>query len=152
MDMKTGAAVIAALLLGAPAEAPRGIEALAWMSGKWVMESGSRWTEEQWSAPRGGTMLGFSRTGSADAVREFEFLRLAEDEHGFITYWASPSGRPAIGFRLVKAGSSNATFENPMHDFPVRISYRREGPRMTATIAGAGGSNPQSWEYRRHGN
>jgi hypothetical protein len=152
MDMKTGAAAIAALLLGAPAEAPRGIEALAWMSGAWVMESGSRWTEERWSAPRGGTMLGFSRTGSGDAVREFEFLRLAEDQHGFITYWASPGGRPAVGFRLVEAGPSSAIFENPKHDFPVRIRYRREGTRMTATIAGAGGSNPQSWEYRRQGN
>ena len=152
MEMKTGAAAIAALLLGAPAEAPRGIEALAWMSGKWAMESGGRWTEEQWSAPRAGTMLGFSRTGSAEAVREFEFLRLAEDEHGFITYWASPGGRPAVGFRLVERGPSSVTFENPMHDFPTRISYRREGVRMIATIAGAGGSNPQSWESRRQGN
>jgi hypothetical protein len=152
MDIKTGAALIAAFLLGAPGPAPLGIEGLAWMSGKWTTEGGGRWTEEQWSAPRGGTMLGFSRTGSAEAIGEFEFLRLAEDEHGLVTYWASPGGRPAVGFRLVEAGASSATFENPLHDFPVRISYRRDGPRLTATIAGAGGSNPQSWEYRRQEN
>ena len=149
MAMKKAAAATVALVLGAAAPAPRGIEELAWLSGSWIVEDEGRWTEEQWAAPRGGTMMGFSRSGSGDALREFEFLRIAPDEQGVVTYWASPGGRPPIGFKLVESGPGSATFENPQHDYPQRISYRREGTAMTATIAGAGGVNPQQWAYRR---
>lgn len=125
------------------------VEQLGWMSGRWESVSGSRWVEEQWSAPRGGTMFGFSRTGEGAALAEFEFLRLARDERGAIAYFAAPGGRLPVPFRLTSAGASSATFENPAHDFPQRIVYRRDGETMTATISAGDGGNAISWTYRR---
>ncbi|MGE0179348.1 MAG: DUF6265 family protein [Sphingomonas sp.] len=122
---------------------------LAWMSGRWVSEADGRWTEEVWAPPRGGAMLGFSRSGRGGEMREFEFLRLAPGESGTPTYFAQPGGRPAVAFRLVAHDATSATFENPGHDYPQRIRYRRFGRSMTATISSIDGSGERSWNFNR---
>ena len=136
---------MAGLLL--TAQAP--VDELAWMSGDWAVEQNDRWTEENWSGPRGGIMLGHSRSGRGEAVREFEFLRLQAGEDGVPVYYAQPGGRPPVAFRLVARDGTSATFENPAHDFPQRIRYAREGETLTATISAIDGSNAMSWAFRR---
>ncbi len=122
---------------------------LGWMAGQWQTRSGARWTEETWSAPRGGIMLGFSRTGDGTALREWEFIMIAPGADGALAYHAQPGGRPPIAFRLVAHDGMSATFENSAHDFPQRIRYVRERDRMTATISAIDGTNAMSWTYRR---
>jgi hypothetical protein len=136
-------------MLTAAAPAARGVEALAWLSGVWVQDKGDRWTEERWAPPRGGVMLGTSLSGSGSTAREFEFLRLAPASDGSISYWAAPGGKAAVPFRLVSNSAREAVFENPAHDFPTRIAYRRSGNVLTATISGPGGANKMSWTYKR---
>jgi hypothetical protein len=139
-----------ALLLMGQAPAPASIDDLAWLAGRWeASNEGGRWTEEMWSAPRGGIMLGASRSGRGASLREFEFLRLQAGEDGVPVYLAQPSGRPPVRFRLAARASTGATFENPDHDFPQRIAYSRSGETMTATISRLDGSNAMSWTFRR---
>ena len=139
-----------ALLLMGQAPAPARIADLGWMSGRWESVSASgRWTEESWSAPRGGIMLGYSRTGAGDTLREFELLRLQAGADGVPAYLAQPGGRPPVAFRLVAHGAGSATFENGQHDFPQRIRYVRTGNDMVATISLLDGSNAMSWTFRR---
>jgi hypothetical protein len=135
-----------ALLLGAAAPAPRPMAALGWMAGQWATADGG--TEEAWLAPRGGVMLGLGRTVANGVAREFEFLRLQAGEDGVPVYWASPNGVPAVRFRLTESGPADATFDNPDHDYPQRIHYRRDGDRMVATISALDGSHAMSWTYR----
>jgi hypothetical protein len=134
----------------ASAVAPKAptIAGLGWMSGRWVEEKGERWTEENWSAPRAGTMLGTSLSGRGTRLGDWEFLRLVADADG-LTYWASPAGRPPVPFRLVSASGTEAVFENPKHDYPTRIAYSRTGDVLTATISGPGGAPPITWRYTR---
>jgi hypothetical protein len=139
----------AAALLLAAADEPRPVDGLAWMSGHWTSTSGERWTEEYWLAPRGGLMLGLSRAGNGAASGDWEHLRLEAGADGVPVYWASPRGAPAVGFRLVRADATNAVFENPQHDYPQRIAYRRSGATMTATISTIDGGNPMSWTFER---
>jgi hypothetical protein len=145
---KMPGAVLALLLM---AQAPARVDELAWLAGRWeTAGDGGRWTEEMWSAPRGGLMLGASRSGQSGAVREFEFLRLQAGEDGVLVYLAQPGGRaPAVPFRLTQSDSASATFENPAHDFPQRIRYQRSGETLTATISAIDGSNAMRWRYRR---
>lgn len=138
-----------ALLLMGQAAPPAAIGDLAWMSGHWESLAGGRWTEESWSAPRGGVMLGHSRSGRGEALREFEFLRLQAGADGVPVYLAQPGGRPPVPFRLTAREGTGATFENPANDFPQRIVYRRTGDTMIATISALDGSNAVSWTYRR---
>jgi hypothetical protein len=136
-----------ALLLMAQSAPPPGVDELGWMSGHWQTADGS--TEEAWTAPRGGMMLGVGRTIRDGAVREYEFLRLQVGADGVPVYWGSPNGAPPAGFRLTASGPSRATFDNPAHDFPQRIIYVRDGDTMVATISAIDGSHAMSWTYRR---
>lgn len=144
--------IVFGALLASPAAAtppPLPVETLAWMSGDWAEEKGGRWTEERWSRPRGGVMLGTSLSGRGGQAGDYEFIRIAADADGTPTYFASPRGAPPVPFRLTSGGAGQAVFENPAHDYPTRIVYRRQGEVLTATVSGAGGANPMSWRYRR---
>ena len=139
-----------ALLLMGQAAPPATVADLAWMGGRWESVSASgRWTEESWSAPRAGIMLGHSRSGSGDTLREFELLRLQAGPDGVPAYLAQPGGRAPTAFRLTAREGTSATFDNPQHDFPQRIRYVRTGDTMVATISRLDGSNAMSWTFRR---
>lgn len=148
--MKRRFAAVLALLLMGQAPAPAHVADLAWLSGHWETgDADGRWTEEHWSDPRGGVMLGTSRTLNGDRLRDFEFLRIQAGEDGVPAYLAQPGGRPPVTFHLTAHDATSATFDNPQHDFPQRIVYRRRGDTMVATISALDGSNAMSWTYRR---
>ena len=144
-----------AALLAAPAGAvraqPPSVERLAWLAGCWERRSGARLVEEQWMRPRGGTLLGASRTTRGDTLVEWEQLRIAT-ERGTLVLHAQPSGQPAAAFRLATLDDSAATFADPAHDFPQRIAYRRVGDTaLVARIDGTVGGRPRAvaFPYRR---
>jgi hypothetical protein len=141
------AAGLAALLVAASPAAK--VDDLAWMAGQWSREEDGRWTEESWTSPRGGAMLGHSRSGAGEKQREFEFLRIAPDAEGVPTYYAQPGGRPPVAFRLAEREGTRATFENPAHDYPQRITYVRDGDTLTATISAIDGSQAMGWTFQR---
>jgi hypothetical protein len=145
--MRTATILLAAMCMAA-APAPK-VNKLGWMTGAWVTEAGGDWTEEFWTGPRGGVMLGGNRSGKGDRATGFEFMRIAEDGEGNVSFWGSPSGKPAVPFRLVSATATEAVFENAQHDYPTRIVYRREGETLVGTISGAGGKDRQSWTFHR---
>ena len=144
-------AAAALLLIGAAPGAKRA-EDLGWLAGSWVAEEpGQSWTEERWAKPRGGVMLGTSLSGKGGEAGWFEFMRIAAGEDGRLAFHASPGGAPAAAFPLVASGAREAVFENPAHDYPTRIVYRREGKVLSATISGPGGAKARSWRFRKVG-
>jgi len=146
------ASIAVSILIAAAGAAPAQrttVASLAWLSGAWVEEKGREWTEESWSPPRGGVMLGTGLSGRGGAARDYEYMRIAAGADGAIAFWGSPRGRPAVAFPLVSASANQVAFENPSHDFPTRISYRRSGDFLTATISGPSGRGALSWHYRR---
>jgi uncharacterized protein DUF6265 len=138
-----------ALLLTAQSAPRTHVSDLGWMSGRWLANENGRWTEEIWSGPRGGTLMGFSWSGQGEAIRDYEYLRVQAGEDDEIVYLAQPNGGAGVGFYLVRAEGRSATFENPTHDFPQRIRYVRTGDTMVATISRMDGSNAMSWTFRR---
>lgn len=146
--MKAWIAAGLGLMLVAAAPAAK-VDDLAWLTGQWISETDDRWTEESWTGPRGGVMLGHSRSGRGNALREFEFLRIAAGADGAPTYIAQPGGGAPVAFALVRHDTASATFENPAHDYPQRIHYARDGDTLTATISRIDGSRPMRWTYRR---
>ncbi|AJA10697.1 hypothetical protein SKP52_19140 [Sphingopyxis fribergensis] len=145
--MRMIAATLALLLVAASPAAT--VDDLGWLAGDWVSEADGRWTDEGWAAPRGGMMIGYSRSGRGDVLREFEFLRIAAGEDGGLAYLAQPQGRAPVAFPLVRHDKASATFENAAHDYPQRIAYARSGDTLTATISAIDGSKPRTWTYRR---
>jgi hypothetical protein len=128
------------ILVSARADAQRHaspVQGLSWIAGCWRQTAGTRIVEEQWMAPRGGTMLGMSRTVRDDTVLvEFEQLRVTDRGAGAV-YHAEPSGQASADFVATGVTDSIVTFSNPQHDFPQRIIYRRRGPdSLIARIEG----------------
>ena len=142
------------LLLGACAASPAvqpsaGSASLEWMSGTWVTRTGENWIEERWAPPRAGVLMGTSLAGAEQRADSYEFMRIAPDKDGVVSFWGSPEGAPPVAFKLLSATPNSVVFENPAHDFPTRIAYRRDGEVLTATISGPGGAGAQSWRYER---
>jgi hypothetical protein len=133
----------------APAKGRAGIDKAGWLAGAWLVETDGRWTEERWAPPRGGVMLGTSLSGKGAVASSFEYMRITIDANGSLTFWGSPGGKPPVPFRLADGAPNLLIFENPDHDYPTRITYRREGEQLIATVAGPNGANPMSWRYKR---
>jgi hypothetical protein len=71
-------------------------------------------------------------------TREFEFLRI-HTAGDTLVYTAQPGGRAPTEFRTVAPVAGVIVFENPAHDFPTRISYRRAGTdSLIARVEGPG--------------
>lgn len=114
------------------------VQRAGWLAGCWEMTAPGRVTNESWMAPKGGLMMGMSRTVVRDSAREFEHLRI-ETRAGKAAYVAHPSGQAETAFPATTATDTLLVFSNPAHDFPQQISYRRvnkdslvariEGPR-----------------------
>lgn len=119
---------------------------LGWLAGCWEETRGSRRVIEQWTTPDGGTLLGVGRTVEGGKTVEYEFLLIREGKKG-LEYVAKPSGQAEAVFTLARSSSGEAVFENPEHDFPTRISYRRKGDRLTARVEGSLGGKPRAFDF-----
>jgi hypothetical protein len=103
------------------------IDRVAWLQGCWESVSPQRTVEEQWMSPRGRSMIGVGRTVRGDRLVEYEMVVLREQD-GRLAYEAHPSGQPSAVFLSTSVGDGEVLFENPAHDFPQRVGYRRDGP------------------------
>ncbi len=133
-----------------PAGPTRTISELSWLAGDWQTPSGGRTQiEEHWTQPAGGTMIGMGRTQAGGKTIEFEYLRL-EARGGEIYYVAHPKARcPGTDFKLTSLSAQAAIFENPQHDFPKRVIYRKNPDgTLTASIDGGEGTKSQSFQYQ----
>jgi len=119
----------------------------AWLAGCWTMTRGSRSVTEHWLPPDGGTMIGVSRTVSGGKTVEYEFLLIRQGPGG-LEYVAKPSRQPEAVFTSTRVKPGELVFENPEHDFPTRITYRRQEGGLLATIGGAVDAKPRSIEFR----
>ena len=141
-------------LASVPASAQRSSDptpGAGWLAGCWALESGDRVIEESWMPARGGVMLGMSRTTRAGHVTEHEFV-LLRAAGSVLEYRVRAGDQPEVVFRATRPSASEAVFENPAHDFPKRIGYRRVAPdSLDAWIdGGADGKGPKiSYGYHR---
>ncbi|MGD9588137.1 MAG: DUF6265 family protein [Pyrinomonadaceae bacterium] len=119
--------------------------ALGWMAGCWELNArnGAMVISEQWMKPAGGTLIGMSRTVSGGKTVAWEFLRIVTDADG-ISYVAKPhQNKEETVFKIVKFSPGEIIFENPVHDFPQRIIYRKgEADSLFARIEGTRNGKP----------
>ncbi|GBH31484.1 DUF6265 family protein [Sphingobium xenophagum] len=138
--------VAAALLLALSATARAG-ELPDWLTGEWLQVRDDRWTEEVWTLPRGGVMIGVGRTGRGGVLRSWEVMRIVRAADGSLAFHGAPEGGAATIFPAIAEGVRDISFANPDHDYPQRIRYWREGRLLMAETAKMDGSQTQSWTY-----
>ena len=110
---------------------------VTWLAGCWSADGREPGSVEHWLAPAGGTMLGVSRTVKGGKTIASEFMQLASNSDGNLVFTAHPSGQKEASFVLANVTDNEVIFENPLHDFPQRIIYRRlSAQQMIARIEG----------------
>ncbi|SFR85989.1 DUF6265 family protein [Sphingomonas jatrophae] len=148
-------AVVAALIVMAtPAKAAAVLP--AWLAGCWVAEDGADWTEECWTSPRAGMMLGSAISGAGAKLQTWETMQIElspvtpTGERAKMAFWAAPrAGARTMFAQVPDAPGPGLTFVNAGNDFPQRVHYWQEGDRLRAEISRADGTNRLSWSYRR---
>ncbi|MFC7048641.1 DUF6265 family protein [Emcibacter nanhaiensis] len=131
----------AILPLSARAEPPCPLGSLEWMLGNWVQKDETSRTIETWlrRSPDRFTGLGETKTLATGEVTFHEDMNLVERQDGiFYIVLASQNDDP-VSFRLTSCGPQEAVFENPDHDFPMRLHYALRGGNLWADVRGANG-------------
>lgn len=134
-------------------QAAAGKPGLDWLEGRWCIGDPGRQVDEVWLPEAGGELIGMSRTLRGAKVESFEYMRIVFDAKGASLH-VQPNGAPPTVFSQAARGDGWVQFENPAHDFPNRIEYRRESDQLHASIAGPGRDGKQlkiPFEYRRCG-
>ena len=122
----------------------------AFISGCWEQKRDyGAWTEECWTDTRGGLMIGSGRDGKGETIGNWEWMRIERGADGIPTFYGSPKGAPAVGFRAVEADGKSITFVNAGHDYPQRVRYVVTETGLDAEVSLADGSKPNKWSYRR---
>jgi hypothetical protein len=118
----------------APEEA--GVEVMAWLAGRWTGDGLGGRTEETWSPPDAGAMIGTFRLIREDKPVFYEFMMLTVTERGLamrlkhfnhdMTGWEEP--KKFVEFRYVRTAGKLVQFEG--------LTFRRDGDdRLTIFLA-----------------
>lgn len=146
---------IAAAISAAPVRAqetrPRHpLAALGFVAGCWRGDAGvDKTIEEQWTAADSDVMLATTRylDDHTARTRGWEFSRIVADSAG-IALLPAPGGVQAGRFRLTSSAAGEARFEDPSHDYPKRIIYRRVDARRLVVRLDAGENDREARELR----
>lgn len=125
---------------------------LSWLAGDWVHCDGPRIVEERWLGPIEGVLIGANLNWNGRRAG-FEFFRVAKDAQGTLTFFAQPGGRPPVAFPAREVAPGKIVFENAAHDFPQRITYRRDDAGLHARVEGRidGKLEAEEWHFRAAG-
>jgi hypothetical protein len=138
-----------ASLLMASGLAGQDLEKLGWIAGCWEGQSGPATVEEQWMRPAGGMMLGMGRTLRNGKAVFHEFLSISVKDGGIV--YTARIGSSSTPFKLIQSSESEVVFENPTHDFPQRIIYRKQDAGLYARVEGVekGKAKSEGFPMRR---
>ena len=131
-------------ILQAPADDP--VARLAWVGGSWVgaVEGGER-IEESWLPPTARTMIGSNRAVKNGETGFFEHLRIIVRDKALV-YVAQPLGKPPTEFvEVPTTDEDTVVFENKKHDWPKRITYKKNGTDLAVRVEGDPGQRAVSW-------
>lgn len=125
------------------------IESFNWLAGCWgSAEKGAEQSTEHWLRPAGGMMMGMGRTTKDGKVVSYEFTRIYQEPNGDIFFSAKLPKQNEVAFKLLKWADGTFVFENPAHEFPQRVIYRRQkNGDLAARIEGKMNGNEMSMDF-----
>ncbi|MBO9151544.1 DUF6265 family protein [Chitinophaga sp. GCM10012297] len=110
-----------------------------WLTGTWEHKTPRGITYETWKKVSADELQGASYSLEGNDTTIFESVRLLQKE-GRLYYVPTVKGQnngQPVSFALKQATDEQLVFENPQHDFPQTVSYRRIGAdSLVAQISG----------------
>jgi hypothetical protein len=124
------AASLAALTGCAPSSVEGGSFDFGRLTGRWENIQDRSFRFEEWQRSGEQELKGRGYILESGDTTFIEFLRIAPDSAGVMTYYAQggdPSNPEIIPFRMDRQSRERVEFVNPGHDFPTRIVYELNG-------------------------
>jgi len=143
--------VVACLAAATAAADCRSLAEFRWLLGEWLADGERRTFHESWIEAASNTFegTGIERAKAGGAVKGGESLRLVEMADGIFYISKVDHNELPIAFRLTACGQNTWLFENPDHDFPRRIEYRREGEDRVVVNVSDGGEKGFTLDFHK---
>ena len=135
-----GTLACAPVVLADPDDCSR-LETVAWLVGTWQAQSGDRLLTETWASASPITLegRGITRSRIDGRVVDSEDLRLVAMGDGVYYVAKVAHNERPVAFTLTSCADGRLVFENPAHDFPRRLEYRRvAADRLEVTVSDGG--------------
>lgn len=129
---------------------PHEIDKADWLIGNWEHKSEFGNLSENWEKLNDSTFTGTSYFIKGKDTLHHEVIALSEVDESLV-YNATVHGQnndlPVL-FKLTSGTASQLVFENPKHDFPQKISYKKiTADSIVAEISGMQQGKPASEAY-----
>ena len=115
---------------------------LSWLEGSWNRTNAKpgRTASENWKKSAHGEWIGLGVSLKGQDTAFMEKLKILVKDNS-IYYVADVAENEApVYFKLTELTTSGFVCENPQHDFPKKISYKKEGNNLKAITSGDGKS------------
>lgn len=111
---------------------------LKWLEGRWKIETGRGTIMESWTIKNDSTLTGKSVFIAGKDTMPQEKIELAYRKgHWYYNpVIGGQSEANSTKFKVIMLSGTEFISENPEHDFPQRISYRRVKDQIFASIEG----------------
>jgi len=136
--MKVHIHIVSFLLISVLANAQKATQ-FNWLVGTWKMNAGSGQVIEQWKQLNDSTFQGkslFVKAPGDSVLQENIELSLRKKEWSYNPTVVDQNNRQPVKFQIIFIGKGEFICENPAHDFPQRIAYRRIQNSLFASIEG----------------
>jgi len=114
-------------------------EQMKWMAGTWKINAGSGLIVEQWQIINDSTLSGksmFVKNGTDTIPQETIELAYRSGSWYYIPTVNNQNNALPVQFKVFFLKGTEFISENPAHDFPQRIAYRRIKNQLFASIEG----------------
>ena len=105
---------------------------LSWLEGSWWSDDGA--IGERWESDGRGGLRGLGLSRGEEGIEVSEELELVRRDGHWI-YVATPREQARTEFVVTERTEERFVAENPEHDFPTRLEYRREGDRVYVRVS-----------------
>jgi hypothetical protein len=127
-------------------------EQLKWMLGTWTVNRGTNIIVEEWKIINDSTFAGknYLVKNNTDTIpQETIELVFRNGDWYYIPTVTNQNNAQPVPFKMIFLRGMEFICENPEHDFPQRISYRRINNQIFASIEGRknGRFNKMNFDY-----
>ena len=114
-------------------------EQLKWMVGTWKITAGANTIIEEWNISNDSTLAGksyFVKNGTDTIPQETIEIAFRNGDWYYIPTVKNQNNAQPVPFKVIFLRGMEFISENPAHDFPQRIAYRRIKNQIFASIEG----------------
>lgn len=131
--------IIIGLLLAGNIVVAQQTKAVQWMLGVWKINTPQGTVVEIWETKNDSTLQGrsvFVKTNNDTIPQERIEMAFRNGEWFYIPTVSNQNQGKPVSFKVIFIRGNEFVSENPAHDFPQRIAYRRIKQTMYASIEG----------------